>query len=64
MAAPDTFLRDDDVTKVTGVPRSTRYAMIARGDFPRPVHLSQRSTAEISAWQQARVAERYEGVEA
>jgi prophage regulatory protein len=61
MAALDQFIRDEAVTKATGIPRSTRYAMIARGEFPRPIHLSKRSVAWpvslIVAWQQARIAD-------
>jgi prophage regulatory protein len=58
----DTFLRDAVVTHRTGVPRSTRYEMIERGAFPRPIKLSPRlvvwSEAEIAEWQAARIAER------
>jgi prophage regulatory protein len=60
MAETDTFLRDADVTRVTGLPRSTRYDLIKRGQFPKPIKLSERmaawSAAEIAAWQQSRVA--------
>jgi prophage regulatory protein len=58
----DTFLRDRQVTEVTGVPRSTLYEMIDRGEFPRPIRLSPRivawSAREIADWQRKRVAER------
>ncbi len=58
----DNFLRDRDVSRVTGIPRSTRYEMIERGEFPKPIRLSVRivawSAAEIADWQQRRIAER------
>jgi prophage regulatory protein len=57
---PDIFLRDREVTRVTGIPRSTRYELIGRGEFPRPVKLSERivawSAAEIEDWQRRRIA--------
>jgi prophage regulatory protein len=65
MADTDTFLRDGLVTEITGVPRSTRYEMIAKGEFPRPIRLSPRivawSAAEIAAWQRKRMEERDSG---
>jgi prophage regulatory protein len=58
----DTFLRGDDVTRITGVPRSTRYELLKRGLFPKPIKLSERmvawSAAEIADWQQQRIAKR------
>ena len=58
----DTFLRNAEVTRVTGIPRSTRYELIAKGQFPKPIKLSKRiaafSAAEIAEWQEARKAER------
>lgn len=59
---PDTFLRDAETTRVTGIPRSTRYEMIAKGLFPKPIPLGPRSVAwsaaEIAEWQRQRIAER------
>ena len=50
------------MSRVTGIPRSTRYEMIERGEFPKPIRLSVRivawSAAEIADWQQRRIAER------
>jgi|KBSMisStaDraftv2_1062788.scaffolds.fasta_scaffold2527476_1 prophage regulatory protein len=61
-ASPDTFLRDRQVTAATGIPRSTRYELMDKGLFPKPVKLSPRivawSAAEIAAWQAERIAER------
>jgi prophage regulatory protein len=58
----DTFLRSAQVQALTGVPRSTRYELIARGEFPKPIKLSRRlvawSAAEITAWQTSRIAAR------
>jgi prophage regulatory protein len=58
----DTFLRGKEVARVTGIPRATRYEMIAAGTFPAPVKLSKRivvwAASEIRKWQQARLAER------
>lgn len=62
---PDTFLRDPQVTAVTGIPRSTRYELIEKGEFPRPIRLSPRIVAwsgrEIAAWQRKRIADRDTG---
>lgn len=64
----DTFLRDRKVTEVTGIPRSTRYEMIERGEFPKPIKLSDRivawSSSEIEKWQRERIARRDGGAEA
>ena len=58
----DIFLRDTEVTRTTGIPRSTRYEMIERGEFPKPIKLSERSVAwsaaEISKWQRQRIEAR------
>ena len=43
---PQGFVRLPTVLKLIPVGRSTIFEMIARGDFPRPVKLSQR----VSAW--------------
>lgn len=60
----DTFLRDADVTRVTGIPRSTRYEMIERGEFPKPIKLSARivawSAAELAEWQRQHIEARDE----
>ena len=52
---PDTFLRDKEVTRLTGVSRSTRYEWIAQGKFPQPIKLSERvvvwSARDLSEWQ-------------
>jgi prophage regulatory protein len=56
------ILRRAEVEQATGLPRATIYDKIAKGMFPRPIKLGQRSVGcletEIIAWQRARIAER------
>ena len=63
-----TILRRHDVEHLTGLPRSTIYDKIAKGEFPQPIKLSMKSVgwleSEIAAWQQARIAARKELQEA
>jgi predicted DNA-binding transcriptional regulator AlpA len=63
----DTFLRLDDVKRVTGLGRSTIYYLMSEDPprFPRPVKIgSERGKAvawlssEITQWQRNRIAER------
>ena len=53
------IFRRPDVERITGLSRSTLYAMIAEGDFPKPVRLGKRAVgwreADISAWLESRV---------
>lgn len=57
-----TFLRLPVVIERTGLSRSTIYALVDQGGFPKPVKLSERAIAwpdhEIAAWVEARCAER------
>lgn len=57
MNTPQTILRRDAVERMTGLPRSTLYAKVAAGEFPKPVRLGARSVGwfeqDIAAWQQA-----------
>lgn len=59
-----TILRRDDVERATGLPRSTIYEKMAKGEFPRSIKLSAKSVgwleSEIEAWQKARIAQRGE----
>ena len=52
------ILRQHEVSHVTGVPKSTMYAWIARGDFPKPVKLGRRAAGwiagDVEAWLQSR----------
>lgn len=56
------ILRRDEVERATGLPRSTLYAFMSQGRFPRPIKISEKSVGwlgtEIAAWQEARIAER------
>lgn len=58
----ETFLRIGDVETATGLKRSTIYRLISQKRFPTPVKvIGPRTVAwlesEVSAWQQARIAE-------
>lgn len=57
---PETILRIADVRSRTGLGRSSIYAAIKAGEFPKPVSLSGRRSvgwiaSEIEAWIQARI---------
>jgi prophage regulatory protein len=56
------ILRRAEVERATGLPRATIYDKIAKGTFPPPIKLGERSVGwvetEILAWQKARIAER------
>jgi len=58
----DTILRRPDVQKRTGLSRSTIYAMMATGAFPKPIPLGLRAVgwaeSEISSWLEGRKAKR------
>lgn len=51
-------MRMPQVAGNTGLSRASIYAMIARGDFPRPIKLGERAVGwrseEIDAWLAAR----------
>jgi len=55
-----TFLRRRTVETKTGLSRSTIYARIAAGTFPKPVRIGPRAVAwlesDVEAWQAAQVA--------
>jgi prophage regulatory protein len=52
------LVRLPEVSRLTGLPPSTMYAMIAKGSFPSPIKLSERSSAwrsdELDQWVEAR----------
>lgn len=58
----DYILRRDKVQERTGLSRSTIYAMMAAGSFPKPIPLGLRAVgwaeSEIAAWLESRKAER------
>lgn len=41
------------VEEITGLSRSSIYAMMARGEFPKPVHI----TGKAVAWPESAIAE-------
>jgi prophage regulatory protein len=55
---PDAIIRRDRVEQLCGLKRSTLYAAIARGEFPRPVHLTRKAVGwkmrDVVAWLNAR----------
>lgn len=59
------FLRLDEVKARTGLSRSTIYAYVQEGRFPRPVPISTRCVgwieAELDDWIAARIASRTGG---
>ena len=56
------LLRISDVRRLTGLSDSAIYRGVQRGTFPRPLKLSERSSAwvegEIREWIASRIAER------
>jgi prophage regulatory protein len=56
------ILRRPAVTRKTGLASSSLYAAIARGEFPKPIKLGERSVGwlsrEVDAWIEARAAQR------
>jgi prophage regulatory protein len=60
------ILRRPQVERVTGLKRSSIYAQMADGTFPRPIKLGQKSVGwietEIAEWQKRRIIER-DGIE-
>ena len=58
----DEILRLPQVMKRTGLPVSSLYRLMDAGQFPRPIHLSERAvgweSTSIEAWLEQRRAER------
>jgi prophage regulatory protein len=58
----DRICRLPDVKAKTGLSRSTLYAMMAQGRFPKPIKLGERAVgwfeAEIATWIECRKAQR------
>lgn len=56
------ILRRPDVERVTGLPRSSLYDLVAKGKFPAPIRLSPRAVGwleqDIADWQKARIEAR------
>lgn len=59
MADNNSVLRRNQVELRTGLPRSTIYLKVSKGEFPAPIRLGQRSVgwleSEISDWIAAQV---------
>jgi prophage regulatory protein len=57
-----TILRRREVQARTGLPSSSLYALIAKGQFPGPIPLSRRRvgwvSTEVDGWLRDRIAER------
>ena len=57
--APTTLIRLPEVLRRTGMTRSSLYRAVSRGEFPRPVKLTERCTAWpdsiVDAWIQKRL---------
>ena len=49
----DKHLRRPDVQALTGLSRSTIYALMAKGQFPRPVRLTEKAVA----WPESAIAD-------
>ena len=56
----DNFLRRPKVQKRTGFAKSTLYAQIKAGNFPKPVKIGDRAVgwveSEVAEWQRQRIA--------
>lgn len=54
------LIRLPEVLRLTGISRSQAYSLAARGLFPAPIKLSERSSAflasEVDAWIASRIA--------
>jgi prophage regulatory protein len=58
MTAPDRFLRRRDMLATVGIPQSTVYLMMSRGEFPRSYQITRRlvgwKLSELQAWMESR----------
>ncbi len=43
------LIREPDCRALTGIPRSTRYALMAKGQFPRPIKIGQKAVAWVES---------------
>ena len=54
MTNHDAILREAEVKRRTGLSRTTRWAMVRKGSFPKPVKLTAKAIGwretEIAAW--------------
>jgi prophage regulatory protein len=49
---PEKHLRRPAVEEITGLSRTTIYALMARGEFPKPIKL----TGKAVAWPESKIA--------
>lgn len=65
---PAKLIKINDVTAMTGLSRSHLYALAQQGIFPKPVKLTERSSAwvesEVQGWIESRIALRNEEIAA
>lgn len=58
----NTLIKLNNVIAITGVSRSHIYALAQKGQFPKPVKLTERSSAwvesEVQDWIESRIAQR------
>lgn len=59
---PKRIIRIAETVKLTGIPKSSIYALLKEGKFPRPIQLSTRCVGfveeEVQVWIAARIADR------
>lgn len=57
---PPSLLRISDVQRRTGLSRGTIYRLVAAGEFPRQIRLTEATTAwiesEVTFWIESRIA--------
>ena len=62
LARTERFFRIKEVQDFSGLSRSQIYALVARGEFPRQVKVSEKASgwllSELEAWMSERVANR------
>lgn len=56
------FMRRDEVERLTGMPRSTIYEKMSKGEFPKNIKIGGRAVgwleSEIAEWQAGVIAKR------
>jgi prophage regulatory protein len=46
----DRVVREPECKRITGLSRTTRWRMIRKGDFPRPLQLSENAKGWRASW--------------
>jgi prophage regulatory protein len=61
----ESLLRTPDVERRTGLKKSKLYQLMAVGEFPKPIRLTEKSIAwpesEVTHWIHAKIAESRQG---